>query len=142
MINEFQGEHRFLSNFYPARVTWMGHVYPTVEHAFQAAKFAAYPDVVKEIQEAESPGQTKKIARKHSQLVPAEWTIFTRELVMMYLLQQKFAKGTAMGDKLVATGDDQLIEGNTWGDTFWGVCNGKGENTLGQMLMIIRAQIR
>ena len=118
MINEFQGEHRFLSNFYPARVTWMGHVYPTVEHAFQAAKFAAHPDVVKEIQEAESPGQTKKIARKHSQLVPAEWTIFTRELVMMYLLQQKFAKGTAMGDKLVATGDERLIEGNSWGDTF------------------------
>lgn len=142
MIQEFQGENRFLSNFYPARVTWMGHTYPTVEHAFQAAKFAAYPDIVKEIQEAESPGQSKKIARKHSSLVPKEWTLFTRELVMMYLLEQKFSKGTAMGDKLVATGENTLIEGNTWGDTFWGVCNGKGENTLGTMLMIIRARIR
>ena len=64
MIKEFQGENRFLSNFYPARVVWMGHTYPTVEHAFQAAKFAAHPHVVKEIQDAETPGQSKKIARK------------------------------------------------------------------------------
>ena len=75
-------------------------------------------------------------------MVPAEWTIFTRELVMMYLLQQKFGKTTVLGDALVSTGTEELIEGNTWGDTFWGVCNGKGANTLGQMLMIIRAQIR
>lgn len=41
--------------------------------------------------------------------------------------------------KLMATGERPLIEGNKWHDTFWGVCNGKGENHLGKIQMEIRA---
>src|SRR5205807_5124608 len=37
-ITEFQGEYRFLSNFYPAEVVYEGITYPTVEHAYQSAK--------------------------------------------------------------------------------------------------------
>jgi predicted NAD-dependent protein-ADP-ribosyltransferase YbiA (DUF1768 family) len=44
--------------------------------------------------------------------------------------------------KLIATGDEELIEGNWWNDTFWGVCNGVGENHLGKILMKVRADIK
>ena len=36
----------------------------------------------------------------------------------------------------------ELIEGNVWNDTFWGVCNGKGHNHLGKILMKVRDEIR
>src|SRR6185369_8674281 len=37
-ILEFQGDNRFLSNFFPAEVIYEGITYPTAEHAYQAAK--------------------------------------------------------------------------------------------------------
>jgi hypothetical protein len=43
---------------------------------------------------------------------------------------------------LLATGDMELIEDNDWDDTYWGVCNGAGENNLGKLLMKIRAEAR
>jgi hypothetical protein len=43
---------------------------------------------------------------------------------------------------LLATGDKELIEGNTWGDTFWGVCNGIGQNHLGKILMAKRTELK
>jgi predicted NAD-dependent protein-ADP-ribosyltransferase YbiA (DUF1768 family) len=61
---------------------------------------------------------------------------------MRELLRQKFAKPSILADRLIDTGNCQLIEGNYWGDTFWGVCKGKGENWLGKLLMEIRAEIQ
>ena len=43
---------------------------------------------------------------------------------------------------LLATGDRYIEETNTWGDTFWGVCNGKGENNLGKIIMKIRDTLK
>lgn len=140
-VLEFQGEHRFLSNFHPCQIDWLGHTYPTVEHAFQAAKFANHPDIVDEIRKAESPGRTKTIASKYRNRIEPSWFIFSRELVMYWLLKQKFSPGSQLAVRLLATGDRELIEGNRWGDTFWGVCNGVGENNLGQILMCIRSEL-
>ena len=60
---------------------------------------------------------------------------------MAALIAQKFDKGE-LALALKYTGDAELIEGNNWGDTFWGVCNGVGENHLGKLLMARRAQLR
>jgi len=38
MIDSFKGDFRFLSNFYPVNVDYEGIMYPTVEHAYVAAK--------------------------------------------------------------------------------------------------------
>jgi predicted NAD-dependent protein-ADP-ribosyltransferase YbiA (DUF1768 family) len=43
---------------------------------------------------------------------------------------------------LIDTGDQELIEGNWWGDVIWGVCNGKGENHLGKILMEVRKELK
>lgn len=61
--------------------------------------------------------------------------------VMLELLRLKFAIPD-LRDKLLATKNATLIEGNTWGDTYWGVCRGIGDNTLGVLLMQVRSEIK
>jgi predicted NAD-dependent protein-ADP-ribosyltransferase YbiA (DUF1768 family) len=61
------------------------------------------------------------------------------------VLLAKFTQNPELGKALVATGDSLLEEGNTWGDTFWGVCppgSGTGHNWLGCLLMHTRSQIQ
>lgn len=143
MISEFQGAYRFLSNFWPCEVEWLGDTYPTLEHAFQAAKFANHPKIVQEIRNVPTnrPGKTKEIARRYKQLIEPSWFIYGRDLVMLYLLEQKFKPGSQLATALIGTLGHELIEGNTWGDTYWGVCNGIGENRLGIYLQVIRGKL-
>ena len=49
--------------------------------------------------------------------------------------------GAIQSEMLLATDDMEIIEGNVWGDTFWGVCDGKGENNLGKVLMEVRQHL-
>ena len=62
---------------------------------------------------------------------------------MKNLLTQKFSD-ERFRSLLLATGDTYIIEGNTWGDTFWGVdmYSGEGENILGKMIMEIRSSMQ
>lgn len=62
--------------------------------------------------------------------------------IMRDLLEQKFYPGSDLAGQLMSTGFVDIIEGNTWGDTFWGVCRGKGENHLGKLLMKIRENLQ
>lgn len=142
MIDAFNGEYRFLSNFYPAPVEFLHFLFPTVEHAFQAAKFAHNKEIFNLFLDPKlTPGDTKRLARKHKALMEQTWHIYGKDLVMFFLLRQKFAAGTDLAAKLMETGDTPLIEGNTWGDTYWGVCNGVGDNVLGNILMLIRSDL-
>lgn len=62
---------------------------------------------------------------------------------MSGLVRQKFNhRYPELRTKLLSTGDLEIIEGNHWGDTFWGVCNGTGENHLGRILMQVREDLR
>ena len=61
---------------------------------------------------------------------------------MYELLKQKYKPNTILANKLICTGNSVIIEGNNWGDTFWGVCNGVGENQLGLLLMRIREELK
>ena len=58
--------------------------------------------------------------------------------VMRKLLRLKFSPGSPLAIQLISTGTSKLVEGNTWGDRFWGVCGGTGENHLGRLLMETR----
>lgn len=136
-IDSFHGEYRWLSNFYPAPVELDREVYPTLEHAFQAAKTRDREER-REIRSATSPGQAKRRGQK-VQLRP-DWESVKVE-VMRGLLRKKFAV-PELARLLLATGDRKLIEGNTWNDCFWGVCGGVGKNWLGRLLMDLRAELR
>lgn len=137
MINSFDKEYYFLSNFYPSKITFEGIEYKTVEHAFQAAKttdnFERYT-----IAMMPTPGRAKQMGRSIS--LRPDWEE-VKEGVMETCLREKFAI-PELREKLLATGDEELIEGNTWNDRFWGVCNGEGKNKLGKLLMKIRKELQ
>jgi ribA/ribD-fused uncharacterized protein len=111
----------------------------TVEHAYQAAK-SMDPQVRRKIQGAGSPGEAKRLGR--NVILRSDWDEIKLS-VMEDLLRQKFgSKNIGMSAMLLRTGTLELIEGNTWGDVYWGVCNGKGENHLGKLLMKIRQELQ
>lgn len=137
-IYGFEGDYRFLSNFYPSIVEYEGSHYPTVEHAYQAAK-TLNPAQRREIQIVVSPAKAKMLGR-HVHM-RHDWDEIKVQ-VMEYLLRQKFSGYHELSKQLFETDDKYLEETNHWGDTFWGVCNGKGQNVLGNLLMKIRADVR
>ena len=59
---------------------------------------------------------------------------------MTEIVRTKFEQNSDIRQKLIDTYPEELIEGNYWHDTFWGVCEGVGENHLGQILMQIRRE--
>jgi ribA/ribD-fused uncharacterized protein len=129
----------FLSNFWPALVVYDGETYATVEHAYQAAKTLNL-DVRRSIREAPSAAAAKKKghALRGAGLRP-DWADVKLE-VMEGLLRQKFAHADLRA-MLLETAPKRLVEGNTWGDTYWGMVKGVGSNHLGELLMRIRAEI-
>lgn len=128
-IAEFQGEYRWLSNFWPTQVRLEGVFYPSVEHAYQAAK--THPSQ-RAVFRTCTAGQAKRLGRA-VQMRP-DWEQL-KVPTMRSLIEDKFSPGSELGTRLVATGRRTLIEGNHWGDVFWGVCRGRGRNMLGQLLM-------
>ena len=135
-IKRFRGEYRFLSNFWDAEVTHRGRTFPTVEHAYQAAK-THDPQMRMVIQDASNPGLAKKMGS--DAILRPDWEDI-KVGVMGELLEKKFSI-PELERKLVETYPAQLIEGNYWGDDFWGVTDngdGKGKNQLGKLLMKIR----
>lgn len=138
MIDKFEGQYDFLSNFYPSPFEWHGVNYPTVEHFFQAAKANNQEDFNMVMREP-NPGGAKHAGR-NVELRP-DWEEI-KDKVMYTALKEKFKQNPELKEKLLATGDEKLVEGNTWGDRYWGVCGGTGKNHLGLILMKIREEIR
>lgn len=140
-INDFDGEYRFLSNFYPDN-------HDTLEHKYQAAK-TDDPKEKARILGAPTPGKSKSAGRKAT--MRADWDDI-KVSVMRELLAEKFSD-PELRQKLLDTGDNELVEGNYWHDTFWGVCTGTkkcrrgpheptGDNWLGRLLMELRTNIK
>lgn len=138
-IDRFDGPNRFLSNFWPVNVPLYNQWYPSVEHAYQSAK-SNDEKYKREVRKAATPGDAKRLGKK-APLRP-DWGDAKKLEYMEFLVWYKFAMYPDLGKMLLATGDAELIEGNTWGDTFWGVCKGVGQNQLGKLLMKVRDQVR
>lgn len=138
MINCFDGKYMFLSNFYESPIKDdQGIEYPTVEHYFQAAK-TLDENERRMIAAAATPGQAKRMGRAVT--LRSDWEA-VKSYYMELGLRLKF-QNPDLAAKLIATGDEELIEGNTWGDRIWGVYNGEGENRLGKLLMKIRDELK
>ena len=83
-------------------------------------------------------GLAKKMGRSVS--LRPDWEDI-KDDIMLEGLYRKFADDE-LADWLVDTGDEELVEGNWWGDRYWGVCNGVGQNKLGKLLMKVRSEIK
>lgn len=139
-INDFHAEgYEFLSNFYKAPVTYKGLTYQSVEAAFQAQK--VLNDEEKLPFTTASPGQAKRLGRTVD--LRCDWE-FVKVNLMLEIVRAKFRQNSDLAEKLLATGNAMLVEGNRWHDTFWGVDlrNGKGENYLGKILMCVRKELK
>lgn len=139
MIESFTGKYRWLSNFYPCDVLYGDDHYPSVEHAYQAAKTISVRERGR-IRRLKSPGQAKRLGQTFDR--PSDWDQ-VKVGIMRSLLRSKF-RGLELRRKLIETGGEELIEGNSWGDTFWGVdqTTGLGDNHLGRLLMQVREEVR
>lgn len=138
MIASFSGEYRYLSNFWIAPVEYEGIVYPSSEHAYQAAK-TLNKDLRGAFAEITSPAEVKRLGQTIT--MRPDWDD-VKINVMRDIVTAKFEQNPELMKMLMATKGHDLIEGNTWGDTFWGECPiGKGRNELGKILMSIRDDI-
>lgn len=137
MIDSFKGKYYFLSNFYVAPVMYEGLLYQNNEAAFQSAK-------VKDLELRKQFCELNpSIAKKKGRNVPLrnDWEDIKDE-VMYQCVKDKFTRNLDLKQRLLDTGYKELVEGNTWNDTYWGVCRGKGKNVLGKILMKVRDELR
>jgi ribA/ribD-fused uncharacterized protein len=139
-IESFSGEYRWLSNFARADIELDQLVYPSVENAYQAAKFLDHSVRLGFTSITAHEAKVRGRDRDTGEIRPNWDSIKLR--VMEYLLLQKFTHYTEHGKKLIATGNCNIVEGNTWNDTYWGVCKGRGHNHLGNLIMKIRSQLQ
>ncbi len=142
IIDSFKGEYRFLSNFHVCDIEFEGAIYPSTEHAYQAAKTINldqrlyFQESVKIVScgDAKRHGQKLKLREHWDELKIG---------IMFSLVSQKFANHLDLRNKLLETKDKILIEGNYWHDRTWGICTcskcgNKGLNHLGEILMQVR----
>lgn len=141
MIDRFDGPYFFLSNFYPCKIHWQGRTWPSSEHAFQASK-TEDPSWRDQIFLASTAGRSKRLGRAiPPHLLLPNWNQIKLD-VMYRILKAKFLPGSELAILLELTGSHQLVEGNWWQDTFWGVYDGVGQNWLGKLLMQVRTENR
>lgn len=136
-IDSFMGEYRWLSNFHKCSVEFEGSIYPSSENAYMASK-----TLDKELRKAFlfiEPREAKRLGRQ----IPLreDWEDI-KDIMMYRICWTKFNENSDLWTKLYDTEDAELIEGNTWGDVYWGVCGGVGKNMLGKILMEIRRELR
>lgn len=144
VVPEFKGEFFFLSNFYAAPFIWRNVEWETAEHAFQAAKGIHMDDAVEgntymnKVKQAPSPTQAKRLGR--SVKIDLDTWEASKVMYMREIVHAKFSLVSGLAGQLINTGAMLLVEGNDWGDTFWGRSrNSEGKivglNTLGTLLM-------
>jgi len=145
-IDSFRGDFAFLSNFYYCPVELDGIIYPTVENAYQAAK--THDPIKRKAFENITPSEAKHLGLELD-ILP-NWDKIRRS-IMEKLLKQKF-NVEKFKQKLLATDNAKLVEGNWWHDNYWGICkcdkckiayvNKKDKNQLGLLLMEIRNSLQ
>lgn len=146
MINRFEANYAFLSNFFMFPVHYEGLWFPSSEHAYQAAKTIILAERIM-IRDCGSAAQAKRLGSKKRKKITlrAEWDSI-RVDKMTDILRSKFENPRLM-EMLINTNPEQLIEGNYWHDNFWGDCacekceDIQGRNNLGEVLMKVRSEL-
>lgn len=142
MIDKFDGEYAFLSNFYDCEVTYKGLTYKNSEAAFHAQK--TLNETERKQFTTLNPSESKKMGRKIA--LRSDWES-VKTKIMYEVCYAKFSQNEDLKSKLLATGNEYLEEGTYWHDNCWGNCycekckNIVGENRLGKILMQIREEL-
>jgi len=136
-----------LSNFFPLAVPIAAGPlrFRTSEALYQAAKFAARPDIQRRIAEAPTPKAAAALGRTPGFGLAPDWNA-QRVDVMRWVLRRKREANPAVIDAvLAATGERPLVEVSTR-DPWWGARpvadRYEGRNVLGRLWMELRHQLR
>ncbi|HXI71455.1 MAG TPA: NADAR family protein [Verrucomicrobiae bacterium] len=136
-VSEPYGE---FSNFSPHPFELKAKIWPTVEHYFQAQKFAG-TEHEELVRLAKSPMVAARMGRSRERPLRPDWET-AKEDIMREALLAKFTQHPALRSLILGTVDAELIE-HTTNDRYWGDGgDGKGKNRLGQLLMELRAHLR
>lgn len=137
IIDRFNGAFEYLSNRYTCKFNWEGLSYSNAEAAFQSSKCRDT-----HTRRFFSTVSANKAAKRGKELVPPEGWEEKQTEIMTSILIAKFSQNPELYNRLVATGNSLLINGNQNRETFWGVdlYSWTGENNLGKILMKIRNQ--
>lgn len=139
VVDRFKDEYSFLSNRHACRIVWNGLQYANAEAAFQSSRCAE-----ESLRKTFCGCSADKAAMKGRETVPPDGWESERVDIMESVLRAKFEQNKDLMERLLDTGDKLLINGNSKGETFWGVdlYSWRGENTLGKILMAIRDKER
>lgn len=152
MIDSFEGEYEFLSNFYvvdpPLHICYNG-----IDSIGKGELTANTSEVLYQAGKSKNPSTyigltayaSKKQGRKENMTSQEtkDWNGYKKLMLMKRILHLKFdSNHPELQEKLLQTGDEEIIEGNYWHDVYWGVCEGVGENHLGKLLMEIREELK
>lgn len=155
-IEYFEGRYFFLSNFFPILLEYDGAIYPTNEHAFQAAKTIDPLERIVFQDPKSSPSDAKKLGRAIT--LRHDWEQVKNSIMKEQLLEKFSMNHPVYLNHLLSTEDRTLVEGNLWHDNIWGNCHcmdnlnartpfgtkahcvNNGENRLGLLLMEVRAE--
>lgn len=144
VISNFRGKYYFLSNFYSAPIFYDGLSFLNNEAAFQSCKcangmkrkdFCMLP-----------PNEAKALGRKVG--LRYDWEQ-VKDGIMLKVVRAKFKQNPDLANRLLATGKARLIEGNDWGDNYWGISPYSNDNPempwnnhLGKILMMVREELK
>lgn len=139
MIKEFKNQYFFLSNFYEYPIYYNKLVFCNAEAAFQAQKVINEKDQYKFINlnasQARKLGKTVQLRKDWEEI---------KDNIMYEIVKRKFTINKELQQKLLETKEEELVEGNWWHDTYWGVDSktGIGQNKLGKILMKVREEVK
>ena len=131
------------SNFSPYGINIQGIYWSTVEHYYQAQKFAGTSDavIIPLIHAAEKPEIAAALGRDRNRQLRPDWEV-VKTKVMREAVLKKFLTHADIREVLLSTDDQWLVE-NSPTDYFWGCGENKtGKNYLGLILMSVREEIR
>jgi ribA/ribD-fused uncharacterized protein len=136
----FKDEHEFLSNMYKCSLVYEGHFFMASEIAYVYSK-CADPEQRHLVTLMEDPYKAKKFGRYDGELILREDWDEIKVPVMHKIVLEKFTQNSNLRKRLLLI-EGEIVEENWWNDTFWGVCRGIGQNHLGNILMLVREQLK
>lgn len=137
VIDSFRGEYECFRNPWSVPIYYEGVWFPSTEHAFHAAK----TEDIELRKSLVTMSWRNARSRGRAFTLRPGWEEGIKNQVMEEVNWYKYTHDEFCRSKLLSTRGMELIEGNWWGDTYWGVCDGVGENHLGRILMQIRMRI-
>ncbi len=141
IVGFYEREFYVFSNFSSFQVKWRGRLWPTSEHAYQAAHFfKTAPKLVEKIFKAKSAHEAFKIAKANADKAPKDWEE-TKVAIMEDICRHKLKQNPYIMHKLKQTGKRLLVEDSPKDDCWgWGI-NRDGRNELGKIWMKLRMEV-